>query len=131
MTKISTTSLNGFHAAFLAEVKRLGGTIQGAGDWLTEAVNIGLDDNDTAESLAWTCVDDELSNLDPETDGARIKELRASLAASRAVDDVAYGLTLAEWLEAAGGLDNPRVAGIEYRDAWRAGEDPDHYREAR
>ena len=66
---------------FLAEVQRLGGTMAGAADWLAEAVSIGLNADDTAKSLAWTCVDDELSNLDH--DDPRAATLRASLEAAR------------------------------------------------
>ncbi len=73
---------------FLAEVKRLGGTLAGAEDWLDACVASAVGrDGDTAESLAWLCVDDELSNLDPEVpeQAARIAKLRANLAASMAV----------------------------------------------
>lgn len=66
---------------FLAEVRRLGGTLEGASDWLAEARNIGLTADDTAESLAWTCVDDEASNLDH--DDPRAATLRSNLEAAR------------------------------------------------
>ena len=66
---------------FLHEVQRLGGTMAGAADWLAEAHRVGLDADDTAESLAWTCVDDELSNLDHAD--PRATTLRASLEAAR------------------------------------------------
>ena len=50
--------------AFISEVRRLGGTDQGASDWLVVAIQTGLEATDTPESLAWLCVDDELSNLE-------------------------------------------------------------------
>lgn len=68
---------------FLAEVRRLGGTTQGATDWLEAAKGHGLSPDDTAESLAWLCVDDELSNLDPADDRERCAALKASLEAAR------------------------------------------------
>lgn len=66
---------------FLVAVRRLGGTTVGASHWLQEARAIGLTPADTEESLAWLCVDDELSSLDPETDQDRIKALKAALSA--------------------------------------------------
>lgn len=63
--------------AFIAEVRRLGGIERGSSDWLHEAIRIGLDASDDAVSLAWLCVDDELSQLD--RDDPRAVELRAAL----------------------------------------------------
>ena len=69
-------------ARFLAEVVRLGGTADNsAGRWLDEAIAIGLSPEDDEDSLAWLCVDDELSNL--ESDDPRAAVLRAALEASR------------------------------------------------
>jgi hypothetical protein len=69
---------------FLAEVKRLGGTNRNndAANWLDEARRIGLDSSDTAESLAWTCVDDELSNLEISDPRAAALTLNLDLAMS-------------------------------------------------
>jgi hypothetical protein len=68
---------------FLAEVRKLGGTTYDALDWLIEAERFGIDADDTADSLAWACVDDELANLDPEDDRERAATLRVALAAAR------------------------------------------------
>lgn len=44
--------------------------------------------------------------------------------------EVVNSLTLGEWIDAAGGMDNPKVAGIAagVHAAWLAGEDPTEYR---
>lgn len=65
--------------AFLAELERLGGTLQGALDWIDAAEYIGLDAHDTPLSVARLCIDDELAAL--EFDDPRAVELRAALKA--------------------------------------------------
>lgn len=70
---------------FLAEVTKLGGTTDGALDWLDEAIRCGLEDADDEASLAWDCVDDEIACLDPDSAVAaeRARVLRARLASAR------------------------------------------------
>lgn len=77
-TKMTQTTT--FRSAFLAEVSRLGGTQTGALDWLDEAARVGVSPKETAEWLAWLCVDDELANLDPEDH--RCETLKAALEAA-------------------------------------------------
>lgn len=47
----------------------------------------------------------------------------ALIHAGAPTDDVAYGLTFAEWMEAARSSQDPAM----FREAWLAGEDPANY----
>lgn len=76
-------ALNAIRGAFLAEVKRLGGTLAGASEWLDACAGFARLPDDDGESLAWLCVDSELSNMDP-ADVSHRRELRDNLAAARA-----------------------------------------------
>lgn len=49
--------------AFLAEITKQGGSLQGASDWFAEAIRIGLSPDDTAASLASLCLEDEAANV--------------------------------------------------------------------
>lgn len=55
--------------AFLAALRRLGVPTQGATDWLDEAEAIGLDEDDTVQSLAELCRDDWTENSRDEEEG--------------------------------------------------------------
>lgn len=66
-----------------------------------------------------------LGDRDPAEQDAIYSAISEALVQAGALtDDVAYGLTFPEWMEAARSQQDPSVL----REAWRAGEDPAEYR---